>query len=146
MDVKIKLLDHFRGLNLPEYKTFGSAGLDLQAANFENILIKPNSVALIPTGISIELPLGYEAQVRSRSGLALKNQIVVLNSPGTIDSDYRGEISVILMNFSHKDFFVERGMRIAQLVISKYEHVNFVESDNLSDSERSSGGFGSTGI
>lgn len=128
---------------LPAYSTEWSAGLDLFSA--EEKEIPPGKWELIGTGIAVEIPPGYEGQVRPRSGLALKG-ITVLNTPGTIDSDYRGEVKVILLNLSDKPFRVERGMKIAQLVISKYEKVEVVESEKLSETERGEGGFGSTGM
>lgn len=131
---------------LPEYKTSASAGVDLQANISETIILKPLERKLIPTGLYIELPLGYEAQVRSRSGLALKNGIMCLNSPGTIDADYRGEIGVILANLSQEEFSINDGDRIAQLVIAKHETAVWNEVEILGESERGSGGFGSTGI
>jgi dUTP pyrophosphatase len=146
MNVKIKILDNGRGLDMPTYATDGSAGLDLRAAVLENVVIRPGERHLIPTGFSIALPDGYEAQVRPRSGLAYKNGVTVLNSPGTVDSDYRGEIKVLLINLGDADFVVERGARVAQLVIEKYEKVIFTTVENLDATERSSGGYGSTGI
>lgn len=129
----------------PEYKTEGSAGMDLYAnINFETT-IAPLQRVLVPTGIFIGLPKGYEAQVRPRSGLAAKHGITVLNTPGTIDSDYRGEIKVILVNLSNEEFTLKPGERIAQLVISKYETAEWEEVEELDDTERGDGGFGSTG-
>jgi len=145
MRVEIKKLNG-NDLELPHYETSGSAGMDLRACIVEHIIIKPGERKLIKTGISISLPDGYEAQIRSRSGLALKNGVVVLNAPGTIDADYRGEIGVILVNFGNEDFVVERGMRIAQMVISSVEQADFVEVEELDKTERSVGGFGSTGV
>lgn len=144
--LKIKKLDNHQELSLPKYETSGSAGLDLTAAISEDLIIKPNKSALIKTGIAIALETGFEAQIRPRSGLALKNGITVLNSPGTIDSDYRGEIGVILINHSDEDFIVKRAMRIAQMVIVKYEQADIKEVDELDDTVRGSGGFGSTGV
>lgn len=147
MKVKIKRLDEeFNDLPLPTYASIGSAGMDIYAAIKGQIEIKPLSTELIPTSIAIALPQGYECQVRSRSGLAIKSGIFALNAPGTIDSDYRGEIKVILSNFSKDTFTIKRGDRIAQLVIAKYESINWEQTDNLEDTERGSGGFGSTGI
>lgn len=131
---------------LPSYETFASAGMDLRAYIPETITLKPFERVLIKTGLFIELPLGIEAQVRPRSGLAAKNGVTVLNAPGTIDADYRGEIGVILINLSQEPFTIESGDRIAQLVFAKYERVLFTETENLSETERGSGGFGSTGI
>jgi dUTP pyrophosphatase len=130
---------------LPAYATDAAAGLDLRATLDESVTLAPLQRALIPTGLYIELPIGYEAQVRPRSGLAAKNGITVLNSPGTIDADYRGEIKVILVNLSNEPFVVQDGERIAQLVIAKHEQITWQEADQLSDSERGSGGFGHTG-
>lgn len=130
---------------LPEYATNGSAGMDLRA-NIENpILIKPLDRKLIPTGLHIALPEGYEAQVRPRSGLAIKKGITVLNTPGTIDSDYRGDIGVILVNLSNEDYVVQPGERIAQMIINKYEQAEFKLVENLDETERGEGGFGHTG-
>jgi dUTP pyrophosphatase len=147
-NLEVKILENGFGLPLPKYETEGAAGLDLFAATKENkkILIAPNSAEMIPTGIAIAVPSGYEAQIRPRSGLAAKNGITVLNSPGTIDSDYRGEILVMLINHSKKDFEVVRGMRIAQMVISKIEQFNLISVDELNTTDRGKDGFGSTGI
>lgn len=144
--LKIKKLANYHGLSLPKYETSGSAGLDLVAAIDEEIIIKSGEVKLVKTGISIALEQGYEAQVRPRSGLALKNGITVLNSPGTVDSDYRGEVCAILINHSKVDFVVTRGMRIAQMVIAKHEQAKIVEVEDLDETARGSGGFGSTGL
>jgi dUTP pyrophosphatase len=144
--VSIKKLPNLGELPLPSYATLDSAGMDLYAAIDTDITLKPNEPVAIPTGISIALPEGYEAQVRPRSGLALKSGISVPNSPGTIDADYRGEICVILINLSNKDFTVQRGMRVAQMVVAKYSRVNWNIVDNLDETERGEGGFGSTGI
>mgnify|MGYP006083239005 FL=1 len=130
----------------PEYATSQSAGLDLRANLTEAITLKPLGRALVKTGLFIELPIGYEAQVRPRSGLAYKKGITVLNSPGTIDADYRGEIGVILVNLSEEEFIIENGERVAQMVIVKHEQANWVEVITLDDSERGAGGFGSTGV
>jgi len=130
---------------LPKYETEFSAGVDLKADLTEKIILKPMERALISTGLSIELPIGFEAQIRPRSGLAIKNGITILNSPGTIDSDYRGEIKVILINLSSSDFEIKNGDRIAQMIISKYEKVQFELVEKLTETERGSGGFGHTG-
>ena len=143
--VKIKKLDNFFG-KLPEYATDHSAGMDLTAANEQPITIKAGEIQLIPTGIAIALPELFEAQIRPRSGLAAKNGITVANSPGTIDADYRGEIKVILINLGKDNFVIEKGMRIAQMVISKYERISWKESETLEETARGSGGFGSTGV
>lgn len=134
------------GHPLPKYETIASAGMDLRASISESIVLKPLERALIKTGLFIELPLGYEAQVRPRSGLALKKGISVLNSPGTVDADYRGEIGVILINLSNEDFVIENGERIAQMVIAKHEQAQFIEVNELSETSRGAGGFGSTGV
>jgi dUTP pyrophosphatase len=143
--LRIKKLDNYNGLNLPKYETDGSAGMDLLAAISEDIVLKPGEVKLVKTGIAIALEKGFEAQVRPRSGLALKNGITVLNSPGTVDSDYRGEVCAILINHSKVDFTIARGMRIAQMVIAKYEQAEIKEVEDLDETVRGVGGFGSTG-
>lgn len=130
---------------LPVYETSASAGLDLHAFLPEKIVIRPLERMLVKTGLFLEIPVGYEAQVRPRSGLALKNGITVLNSPGTIDSDYRGEIGVILINLSQEDFEIQSGDRIAQLIFAKVEQAEWNQSDELSQTARGEGGFGSTG-
>ncbi|MDP2208008.1 MAG: dUTP diphosphatase [Bacteroidota bacterium] len=132
-------------VTLPNYATPGSAGMDLCAALNSDVILKPNDSYLIPTGFKIELPEGYEAQVRPRSGLAIKHNIIVLNSPGTIDSDYRGEIKVILKNLGDKDFIVKNGDRIAQLVIASYVRIEWDEVEKVNETKRGSGGFGHTG-
>lgn len=134
------------GLPLPEYATTGAAGLDLRAAIAEPLSLAPGEWKAIPTGLSIELPEGYEAQVRPRSGLALRHGITLLNSPGTIDADYRGEIQVILINLGRESFTVEPGMRIAQLVVAPFVRVEWVAVEILSSTERAEGGFGHTGL
>lgn len=149
MNIQIKLLDHGKDLGIPAYMTPGSAGIDLKAAIPDSdapIIIKPFERHLIPTGISIALPDYFEAQIRPRSGLAYKNGVTVLNSPGTIDSDYRGEIKVLLINLGTEDFVVERGSRIAQMVIHKYEEIHFDLVENLDETQRSDKGYGSTGL
>ena len=130
---------------LPEYSTIMSAGMDLRAFIEHPIVLRSLNRILIPTGLYIEIPEGYEAQVRPRSGLAIKNGITVLNSPGTLDADYRGEIGVILINFSNEPFFINSGDRIAQLVFHKYEKGKFVEVEHLDETERGEGGFGHSG-
>lgn len=142
--MKIKIINQSKH-PLPEYKTALSAGMDLTANLEEEVVLKPLERKLIPTGLFIELPAGYEAQVRPRSGLALKNGLTVLNTPGTIDADYRGEIRVILINLSAGDFSIRDGERIAQMVIAKHETAVWEQVDELEDSERGAGGFGSTG-
>tara|TARA_B100000886_G_scaffold321885_1_gene264454 strand:+ start:72 stop:545 length:474 start_codon:yes stop_codon:yes gene_type:complete len=143
---KIKRLPHSEGLPLPKYQTDGSAGIDLPAAIEGSASIDPGARLLIPTGFAFSIPRTYEGQVRPRSGLALKHGITVLNSPGTIDSDYRGEVSVILVNQGSETFFFERGDRIAQMVFTKVEQVKFEEVDALDKSDRGLGGYGSTGL
>ena len=144
--VDIKRLPHSEGLDLPFYATVDSAGMDLYSAVEENVVIKSGEHKLIPTGLCFGLPSGYEVQVRPRSGLALKNGITVLNTPGTIDADYRGEIGVILMNHSKDDFVVERGLRIAQAVLAPVWQIEWNEVDELDETTRGAGGFGSTGV
>ncbi len=146
-EVRIVRLPHGADLPLPAYQSALAAGLDLLAAvpEAEPIEIAPGGRALIPSGVAIALPPGHEAQVRPRSGLALRHGVTVLNSPGTIDGDYRGEIQIILVNLGAERFVISRGMRIAQLVIAPISHVKLVESASLDSTERSVGGFGSTG-
>jgi dUTP pyrophosphatase len=145
--VAYKRLAHAEGLQLPAFHSEDAAGLDLVAAvaEGEGVVIDPGARALVPTGLMIELPRGYEAQIRPRSGLALKDGVTVLNSPGTIDADYRGEIGVILVNLGGEPFEVRRGARIAQLVVAPVERVVLEESGALQESARGAGGFGSTG-
>lgn len=131
---------------LPTYATPQSAGMDLRANIDESIVLHPMERRLIPTGLYMALPAGYEAQVRPRSGLALKHGITVLNTPGTIDADYRGEIMVLLINFSNQDFVVGDGERIAQMVIAKHENADFIEVETLDETERGEGGYGHTGV
>ena len=131
--------------SLPNYETNASAGMDLRANLTESIVLKPLARTIVKTGLFIELPIGYEAQVRPRSGLAAKKGVTVLNSPGTIDADYRGEIGVILVNLSHEEFVIENGERIAQLVIAKHERAEWIEVEELTETSRGAGGFGSTG-
>ncbi len=131
---------------LPNYETIASAGMDLRASLSETITLNPLERAIVKTGLFIELPIGYEAQVRPRSGLAAKKGVTVLNSPGTIDADYRGEIGVILVNLSNEPFVVENGERIAQLIIAKHERAEWNEVESLSETSRGEGGFGSTGV
>jgi dUTP pyrophosphatase len=132
--------------SLPSYQTALSAGMDLRAEMTGNVTLKPLQRILVPTGLFIELPAGYEAQIRPRSGLAYKNGITVLNSPGTIDADYRGEIKVLLVNLSDQDFVIQDGERIAQMVISRHEQILWLPVEELDNSERAAGGFGSTGV
>ena len=142
LDIKIINKSEYE---LPKYETEQSAGVDLRANIDEEIILYPMERKLIPTGIFIELPKGYEAQIRPRSGLAVKHGITVLNSPGTIDADYRGEIMAILINLSNEYFSVKPGMRIAQMVIARHEQANFLDFDVLSETERGDGGFGHSG-
>lgn len=142
--MKIKIINKSHH-PLPEYATPYSAGVDLRASISEPIILKPLERALVPTGLYIELPQGYEAQIRPRSGLALKHGLTVLNTPGTIDADYRGEIRVILVNLSNEDFIINDGERICQMVIAAHAQVTWEESDSLNDTERGAGGFGHTG-
>lgn len=143
--INVKQLPHGADLPLPNYETENSAGMDLLAAVDGDVVIKSGERALIPTGLSFALPSGYEAQVRPRSGLALKHGITMLNSPGTIDADYRGEVGCIVINHSSEDFTITRGMRIAQMVIARYEQAVWNSVDCLDETERGTGGFGSTG-
>ncbi|ULC59784.1 dUTP diphosphatase [Flaviramulus sp. BrNp1-15] len=131
---------------LPHYETIASAGMDLRAKINESIILKPLERTIVKTGLFIELPIGFEAQVRPRSGLAAKKGITVLNAPGTVDADYRGEIGVILVNLSNEDFTIENGERIAQLVIAKHERAEWNAVETLSETSRGEGGFGSTGV
>ncbi|TYB78794.1 dUTP diphosphatase [Bizionia myxarmorum] len=131
---------------LPHYETMASAGMDLRANISESRILKPLERSIVGTGLFIELPIGFEAQVRPRSGLAAKNGITVLNAPGTIDADYRGEIGVILVNLSNEDFTIQNGERIAQLVIAKHERAEWQVEESLSETDRGEGGFGSTGL
>lgn len=145
--VRVERLPHARDLPLPAYETSGSAGMDLRAAVGEDdpVTLEPGARALVPTGLKIALEPGFEAQVRPRSGLALKHGITCLNSPGTVDSDYRGEVGVILVNHGQAPFVVRRGERIAQLVIARHEQAAMVEVETLDETARGAGGFGSTG-
>ena len=143
--MKIKIINKSAN-ELPSYETIQSAGMDLRANNENPIILAPMKRVLIPTGLYIQLPVGYEAQVRPRSGLALKKGITVLNTPGTVDADYRGEIGVILFNASDEPFVINRGERIAQMVIAKHERAEFELVESLDDSERGQGGFGHTGV
>lgn len=145
MQVSVKALPHADGLSLPAYATDGSAGLDLRAAIEKDLIIEPFERVLIPTGLIFQIPLGYEGQIRPRSGLSLKYGITIPNSPGTIDSDYRGEVKVILLNLGKNPFTITRGDRIAQLVFSKVERITLFKVNDLDNTNRSDGGFGSTG-
>ena len=145
LEILVKTLPHFDGLALPKYMSEGASALDLMAAIPENVSIPPGQRALVPTGLMIALPHGAEAQIRPRSGLALKHGVTLLNSPGTIDSDYRGEIQIILINLGQEPFTVTRGMRIAQMVIAQVVKASLVPADNLDATTRGIGGFGHTG-
>lgn len=142
--MKVKIVNKSKHL-LPEYETIASAGMDLRANISEPIILKPMDRALIPTGLFIEIPIGYEAQVRPRSGLAIKKGISVLNTPGTIDADYRGEVMVIMVNLSNENFTINDGERIAQMIISAHQQAEWIEVDKLEETKRGAGGFGSTG-
>jgi dUTP pyrophosphatase len=143
--MKIKIINK-SSHDVPHYETLASAGMDLRANIPEAIVLKPLERSIVRTGLFIELPVGIEAQVRPRSGLAAKKGITVLNAPGTIDADYRGEVGVILVNLSNKDFIIQNGERIAQLIIAKHERAEWVEVEALSETDRGEGGFGSTGV
>lgn len=144
--VSLQLLPHAKGLNLPQYATALSAGVDLEAAIDAPMTLKSGARALVPTGLAMALPAGFEAQIRPRSGLAFKNGVTVLNSPGTIDADYRGEVKVLLVNLGDQDFVIERGMRIAQMIIAPFTQVSWSVVDTLDETARGAGGFGSTGV
>jgi len=146
VSVAVTRLPHGRDLPLPSYATLNSAGLDLLAAVAADMILAPGARALVPSGIAIALPEGYEAQVRPRSGLALKHGVTVLNAPGTIDADYRGEVGVILVNHGEAPFVIRRGDRIAQLILAPVARLAWQESADLSETARGAGGFGSTGI
>ena len=148
VSIEVKPLPHGEGLPLPKYETEDSAGMDLYAALAEGETVTLGALerAMIPTGLSMALPHRYEAQIRPRSGLAAKNGVTVLNTPGTIDADYRGEVKIILVNLSNEPFTIERGMRIAQMIIAPVTQSAWVEVDALGETERGTGGFGSTGV
>lgn len=141
-------LDHADGLELPSYETKGSAGMDIRAAVLEDekLTLSPNQRVLVPTGLIFEIPQGYEVQIRPRSGLAFKNGVTCLNTPGTIDSDYRGEIKVLLINLGLEEFEISRGMRIAQMVVAPVTQAKLLETNELGETDRGAGGFGSTGV
>jgi len=146
MKLKIKRVSNkFNDIPLPKYATEGSAGMDVRATVDNSVVLKAGEIKLIPTNIIMEIPEGYEIQVRPRSGLALKHGITLLNAPGTIDSDYRGEVGIIMCNFSKEDFAINRGDRIAQLILSKYFVAEIEEANEVTDSRRGEGGFGHTG-
>jgi dUTP pyrophosphatase len=143
--MKIKIINNSKN-PLPNYETAASAGMDLRANLEESITLKPLERQLIPTGLSIELPVGYEAQIRPRSGLAYKFGISIVNAPGTIDADYRGEIKVLLVNLSAEDYLVSHGDRIAQMIVAAHETVEWETAENLSETDRGAGGYGHTGV
>ena len=146
LNIKIKRIsEEYNDVPLPEYATEGSVGMDIRAAIKESLIIKMGEVVIVPTNLSVEIPMGYEIQVRPRSGLAAKHGIGILNSPGTIDSDYRGEIKIILINFGKEDFTIQKGERIAQLIISRVFRADLSEENSLNESKRGTGGFGHTG-
>ena len=146
VDIKIKRLNpEFDDIPIPSYATSGSSGMDVRAAVKDEIIVEKNSITLVPTNLSVEIPQGYEIQVRPRSGLAANHGIGILNSPGTIDADYRGEIKIIMINLGKEKFTIKRGDRIAQLVVSKVFTANLIQSDDLNHSKRGKGGFGHTG-
>jgi len=141
-----KISEEFSDIPLPAYSTEGSAGMDVRAAITENLILQPGTIHLIPTNLQVEIPEGFEIQIRPRSGLAANNGIGILNSPGTIDSDYRGEIKIIMINLGSEPFTIKRGDRIAQMVLSKFFKANVQLVENLSESQRNEGGFGHTGV
>ena len=143
--MKVKVINKSKH-SLPNYETIASAGMDLRANIDNSIILKPLERTIVKTGLFMELPVGFEAQVRPRSGLAAKKGITVLNSPGTIDADYRGEIGVILVNLSNEDFEIQDGERVAQMVVAKHEQIQWEETVELDSSDRGAGGFGSTGV
>ncbi len=146
ISIKFKRLNPgFEDIALPSYSTPASSGMDVRAALENELCVLPGMLVLVPTNLSVEIPDGYEIQVRPRSGLAAKHSIGVLNSPGTIDADYRGEVKIILMNFGKEEFIIARGDRIAQLVVSKVYHAHLIETDELNNTHRGEGGFGHTG-
>lgn len=147
-NVLIKILSHGVGLDIPRYETTLSAGMDIRAAIDHGMSLPSGERAIIPTGFSVELPIGYEAQIRSRSGLAFKHGVIVLNAPATIDADYRGEVKVLLMNHGRETFDIQRGMRIAQLIVAPVARAHLILDSvmELSETQRGSGGFGSTGL
>ena len=145
VSVAVKSLPQNADLPLPEYESVAASGMDLPAAIESDLIIKPGERQLVPTGLAIALPEGYEAQIRPRSGLALRNGVTILNTPGTIDSDYRGEVKVILVNFSNCNFIIQRGMRIAQMVIAPVLQVSLMDVDVLPETTRGEDGFGATG-
>ena len=145
-EIRIQKLPHFEGLLLPSYATAGAAGIDVEAAVEADMVLGPGRRAAVPTGLAMAIPAGFEIQVRPRSGLALKHGVTVVNAPGTIDSDYRGEIKIMLINLGEDDFTITRGMRIAQLVVAPVSLAVLVVADTLETTDRSSDGFGTTGV
>lgn len=146
LQILVKCLPHHTGLGLPSYSSEGASGMDIVAACGQDIILNPGERVLVPTGIAISLPQGHEAQIRPRSGLAIRHGIGLLNSPGTIDSDYRGEIKIILINLGHEPFRITRGMRIAQMVVAQYVPASFKVVQELDVTLRNDGGFGHTGL
>jgi dUTP pyrophosphatase len=144
--ITIKPLEHHKGLPLPAYASEGASGMDVRACIDDPITINPGEIHLVPTGLAVSIPLGYEAQMRPRSGLALKHGIGMVNSPGTIDSDYRGEVKIILINWGHTPFVIRRGDRIAQMVMTKVYRADISETDHLDHTDRGQGGFGHSGV
>ena len=145
-EIRIQKLPHFDGLSLPSYATAGAAGMDVEAAVEADVVLGPSQRAAVPTGLAMAIPAGFEIQVRPRSSLALKDGVTVANAPGTIDSDYRGEVKVMLINLGEDDFTITRGMRIAQLVVAPVSLAELAVADTLETTDRGSGGFGSTGV
>ena len=145
-EIRIQTLPHFDGLSLPSYATAGAAGMDVEAAVEANMVLAPGRRAAIPTGLAMAIPAGFEVQVRPRSGLALKHGVTVANAPGTIDSDYRGEVKIMLINLGEDDVTITRGMRIAQIVVAQVSLARLELADTLETTDRGSGGFGSTGV
>jgi dUTP pyrophosphatase len=146
LEVKVRRLDGNEDILLPAYETEGSSGMDLRAAVKGDVVISPGEIRLIPTGMAVSIPLGYEGQIRPRSGLALKNGIGMVNSPGTIDSDYRGEIGIIVINWGQKLFTIRKGDRIAQMIITKIYRAEILDVDDLDTTQRGEGGFGHSGV
>ena len=146
IEIKVKRLGNNQDLDLPSYESDGSSGMDIRAAVEESCIVKQGEIKLIPTGLAISVPVGYEAQIRPRSGLAVKHGIGLVNSPGTIDADYRGEIGIIMINWGQEPFIINRGDRIAQMVITKVYQAGIIRVDDLDSTERGDGGFGHSGI
>ena len=145
-EIQVQRLPHFEGLSLPSYATAGAAGMDVEAAVEADIVLSPGARTAVPSGLAMAIPAGFEMQVRPRSGLALKHGVTVANSPGTIDSDYRGELKIMLVNHGEADFTITRGMRIAQLVVAPVSLARLAVADRLETTDRGDGGFGSTGV